>query len=91
MASSPDRWRRVKPSAAAWMPPAVVVDAGRDLSWESRRVRTTLREDTFFPIRGVRESSIRLGLVRKTKGRLLLTATGRRLLDDPLGARARGH
>ncbi len=50
-----------------------------DPSW--RRVPT--REDQAPSVRGLRESATALGLLRKQKGVLSVTAAGRRLVDTP--------
>jgi hypothetical protein len=69
---------------AGWLPPAVVSDATRELGWEDRWIGKHNREDQTPPIRHLRESAQRLGLLRKLKGRLLLSATAKRMLDDPV-------
>ena len=72
-------------TAAGWLPPAVVGAAMRDLGWELRWFGAFNREEQTRPIRRLRETAQGLGLVRKSKGRLVLGAAARRLLDDPVG------
>jgi hypothetical protein len=81
--------RRVGPDGlaltqAGWLPPAVVSDATRELGWEDRWIGKHNREDQTPPIRYLRESAQRLGLLRKLKGRLLHSVAAKRMLDDPV-------
>jgi hypothetical protein len=69
---------------AGWLPPAVVSDATRELGWEDRWIGKHNREDQTPPVRYLRESAQRLGLLRKAKGRLLHSVAARRMLADPV-------
>lgn len=71
-------------SAAGWMQPAVVTDAMRELGWQDRWYGKFNREDQTMPIARLRASAQQLGLLRKLKGRLLLSVAARKLLDDPV-------
>jgi len=82
--------RRVGPdgldlTAAGWLSPAVVRQAVAELGWEDRWIGKQNREDQTWPVRQLREQAQRLGLLRKLKGRLLLSVAARPLLDDPVG------
>lgn len=48
-------------------------------------VRPGTREDTTFAVLELRESAVSLGLLRKSRGMLLVTRVGQRLVDDPRG------
>lgn len=81
---------------AGWLPPAVVQAAMIELGWDQDWIGRTNREEQTLPVLQLRESAQRLGLIRKIKGRLLLTSGAKSLLDDPLGlwlflARALAH
>lgn len=83
-------------TAAGWLPPAVVREAMTDLGWAKDWIGKAHREDQTLPVLQLRESAQRLGLIRKIKGRLVLTSAAKRLLDDPAGlwlflARAIAH
>lgn len=83
-------------TAAGWLPPAVVREAMTELGWAKDWIGKANREDQTLPVLQLRESAQRLGLIRKIKGRLVLTSATKRLLDDPAGlwlflARAIAH
>jgi uncharacterized protein YidB (DUF937 family) len=83
-------------TGAGWVPPAVVGEAMAELGWAKEWIGKTTREDQTLPVLQLRESAQRLGLIRKIKGRLVLTSAAKRLLDDPTGlwlflARALAH
>ena len=87
----PYRWllTRVGPSgikltAAGWLPPVLVTEAMRELRWESIWIGKQNREDLTAPIANLRESAMRLGLLRRYKGNLVLGRQARPLIDDPL-------
>lgn len=71
-------------SKAGWLPAAVVSDAMWELSWQDRWYGKFNRESQTMPIAHLRANAQRLGLLRKTKGRLLLTVAAKRILDDPI-------
>ncbi|TAP39144.1 plasmid pRiA4b ORF-3 family protein [Arthrobacter sp. S39] len=101
--TTPYLWliRRIGPegmslTTAGWLPPAVVREAMTELGWAKDWIGKANREDQTLPVLQLRESAQRLGLIRKIKGRLVLTSAARRLLDDPPGlwlflARAVAH
>jgi hypothetical protein len=72
-------------TAAGWLPPAVVREAMTELGWARDWIGKANREDQTLPVLQLRESAQRLGLIRKIKGRLVLTSAAKRLLDDPAG------
>ena len=90
--TAPYHWlnRRIGPdglslTAAGWLPPAVVREAMTELGWAKDWIGKTNREDQTLPVLQLRESALRLGLIRKIKGKLVLTSAAKRLLDDPAG------
>jgi hypothetical protein len=101
--TTPYRWlaRRVGQDGlsltpAGWLPPAVVQEAMTELGWAKNWIGKADREEQSLPVLQLRESAHRLGLIRKIKGRLLLTSAAKRLLDDPTAlwtfiARALAH
>lgn len=101
--TAPYLWltRRIGPeglslTTAGWLPPAVVREAMTELDWAKDWIGKANREDQTLPVLQLRESAQRLGLIRKIKGRLVLTSAAKRLLDDPAGlwlflARAVAH
>jgi hypothetical protein len=72
-------------TAAGWLPPTVLREAMTELNWATDWIGKTNREDQTLPVLQLRESAQRLGLIRKIKGRLVLTSAAKRLLDDPVG------
>jgi hypothetical protein len=72
-------------TSAGWLPPAVVSAGMHDLGWEDRWLGTFNREVETLPIRDLRASAQRLGLVRKLKGRLMLGSAAKRAAGDPGG------
>jgi hypothetical protein len=70
-------------SAAGWLPPAVVTEAMDTLWPEDRWIGKRNREDLTEPVRRLRASAQRLGLLRVARGRLLVTKAGAGLRDDP--------
>lgn len=89
--TAPYLWlaRRIGPegmplTAAGWLPPAVVHEAMTELGWARQWIGKANREDQTLPVLLLRESAQHLGLIRKIKGKLVLTAAAKRLLDDPV-------
>lgn len=72
-------------TAAGWLPPTVVREAMTELGWAKDWIGKANREDQTLPVLQLRESAQRLGLIRKIKGKLVLTSAAKRLLDDPAG------
>ena len=70
-------------TAAGWLPPAVVTEAMDALWPEDRWIGKRNREDLTEPVRRLRASAQRLGLLRVARGRLLVTKAGAALRDDP--------
>lgn len=68
---------------SGYLPPAFVEDAmtelGRLDEWPGRN----FREDLTWPVLSLRSAAQRLGLVRKLKGRLVITEAARRTFSDP--------
>lgn len=69
-------------TAAGWMPGHVVNDAMRELGWESRWYGAMNRENQTMPVLDLRATATRFGLIRKVKGRLVLTVAAKACLDD---------
>ena len=74
----------VKLTAAGYLPPAVVVEAMTTFQDRQDWIGKGNREDLTIPVLDLRESAQRLKLVRKSKGRLVLSPAGRRLRADPV-------
>lgn len=72
-------------TAAGWLPPVVVSDAMRELGWQDRWFGKMNREDQTYPILDLRARARRHGLLRKLKGRLVLGAAAKKMIDDPVG------
>ncbi|WP_262364465.1 plasmid pRiA4b ORF-3 family protein [Arthrobacter echini] len=72
-------------TAAGWLPPAVVHQAMVELGWAEHWPGRANREDQTLPILRLRKSAQRLRLIRRIKGRLVLGAAAKRLLEDPVG------
>jgi hypothetical protein len=75
----------VKLTAAGWLPPALVTEAMDTLWPEDRWIGKRNREDLTEPVRRLRASAQRTGLLRVSRGQLLATKTGAVLRDDPHG------
>lgn len=75
----------VKLTAAGWLPPALVTEAMDALWPEDRWSGTRNREDLTGPVRRLRASAQRTGLLRASRGQLLVTKAGTALRDDPHG------
>ncbi len=67
---------------AGWLPPAVVIGLGTDLGLHEPWMGKGNREENMLPVRRLREAATALGLVRKLKGRLVLSPAGRGLVGD---------
>ena len=74
----------VKLTAAGYLPPAIVRTVFDDLDLGQEWIGKGNREDLTLPVLELREAARRLGLLRKYKGRLLLTSRARTLADDPV-------
>jgi hypothetical protein len=71
-------------TAVGRLKPAGVTALMTELGWSSWWIGKANREDLTQPAQWLRESATRVGLVRKYKGRLLLTRQGERLESDPV-------
>ena len=74
----------IKLTAAQYLPPVHVEAAMNELDMGDEWIGKGNREDMTLPVLSLREATQRLSLVRKYRGRLLLTKLGRRLRDDPV-------
>lgn len=70
---------------AGYLPPKVVRELFDELQIGQDWISSGTREDQTLPVLTLRESATALGLLRKQRGRLLVTTTGRRVQDDPRG------
>lgn len=70
-------------TSAGWLPPAVVSRLATDLDLLAPWMGKGNREQNLQPVKILRSTATDLGLLRKRKGELLPTATGRRLGGDP--------
>ena len=75
----------VKLTAAGWLSPALVTEAMDALWPEDRWIGKRNREDLTEPVRRLRASAQRAGLLRVSRGQLLATKAGTALRDDPPG------
>ena len=75
----------VKLTAAGYLPPVTCPGRVRGARSGDEWIGAGNREDLTVPVLELRESARRLGLLRKYRGRLLPTARGRALADDPAG------
>ena len=74
---------QLKLTAAGYLPPRVVETVYHDARLEEGWIGKGNREDLTWPVLDLRERSQRWGLLRKARGRLSVTARGRRLREDP--------
>jgi hypothetical protein len=72
-------------TGAGYLPPAHVEAAVAELGLAEEWIGKLNRENHTMPVLDLRESAQKLGLLRKHRGKLLLTTRGRRLLADPVG------
>jgi hypothetical protein len=73
----------VRLTQAGYLPPALVTEAMAALGWQDDWIGRYNREDLTVPVLELRESAQRFGLLRKNRGRLLVTKVGRSLVEDP--------
>ncbi|MDT0329436.1 hypothetical protein [Nocardiopsis lambiniae] len=73
----------IKLTGAGYLPPDSVREAAEALGLEGKWIGSANRESQTLPVLNLRESAQRAGLLRKSKGRLLLTGAGRAVRDDP--------
>lgn len=70
---------------AGYLPPRIVAALVTELGLDGLWMRKGNREDTTFPVLALRESARPLGLLRMSRGTLLVTKVGQQLVDDPRG------
>jgi Plasmid pRiA4b ORF-3-like protein len=71
-------------TGAGYLPPAHVVAAMAELDFSVEWPFATSRESDTRPVLDLRASATRMGLLRKHRGRLLVTSRGRAMADDPV-------
>jgi hypothetical protein len=71
-------------TGAGYLPPVHVEAAVAELGLAEEWIGKLNRENHTMPVLDLRESAQELGLLRKHRGKLLLTTRGRRLLADPV-------
>ncbi|MCY0905018.1 plasmid pRiA4b ORF-3 family protein [Arthrobacter sp. H14-L1] len=69
-------------TAAGYLKPAVVRTAVAELGWQERCYGSVNREDQAIPVMALRENCQHWKLLRKAKGRLVLTPAARKMADD---------
>ena len=74
----------IKLTGAGYLPPAHVAAAFEELDLADEWIGKGNREDLTLPVLNLRETAQRAGLLRTSRGRLLLTARGRAVIDDPV-------
>ncbi|MHA6618566.1 plasmid pRiA4b ORF-3 family protein [Pseudonocardia sp. DLS-67] len=72
-------------TGAGYLPPAHVEAVAAELGVTDEWIGKHNREIHTMPVLNLRESAQKMGLLRKHRGRLLLTALGRRLRTDSVG------
>ncbi|MFT4217092.1 MAG: plasmid pRiA4b ORF-3 family protein [Micropruina sp.] len=70
-------------TAAGYLPPKIVATLHSELGMADQWVGKGNREDQTQPVYLLRTSATALGLLRKTRGRLTVTAAGAKLAADP--------
>jgi Plasmid pRiA4b ORF-3-like protein len=71
-------------TAAGYLPPAHVAAAMTELNLGPEWIGAGNRENQTIPVLHLRESAVRMGLLRKHSGRLVITSRGRAAAADPL-------
>jgi hypothetical protein len=71
-------------TGAGYLPPAHVAAAVTELDLAAEWPGAGNRESQVRPVLDLRESATRMGLLRKSRGQLLVTSRGRALAADPL-------
>jgi hypothetical protein len=71
-------------TSAGYLPPVHVEAAVHELGLDTEWIGSGNRENQTLPVLHLRESAQKAGLLRKHRGRLLLTTRGRGLRTDPV-------
>jgi hypothetical protein len=74
----------IKLTAAGYLPPVHVEAAFTELDLADAWIGMGNREQLTIPVLHLRESAQRMGLLRKHRGRLMVTARGKAARSDPL-------
>jgi hypothetical protein len=74
----------IRLTGAGYLPPAHVEAAATELGLLEDWIGKGNRESQTLPVLHLRETATKMGLLRKHRGMLLLTAAGRRLRTDPV-------
>ncbi len=72
-------------TAAGYLPPKTVDLLYRELDMDDGWIGKGNREDMTAPVLNLRTSATTLGLLRKSRGKLTVTAAGTKVVDDPAG------
>jgi hypothetical protein len=73
----------IKLTSAGYLPPVHVEAAVAELGLAAEWIGSYNRESQTLPVLELRESAMKLGLLRKYQGKLLVTVRGRELRSDP--------
>lgn len=73
----------VKLTGAGYLPPALVAEAIEELPSTNDLITKGRSESTMLQVGEIRAALMKAGVVRKYRGRLSLTANGRKALQDP--------
>lgn len=74
----------IRLTGAGYLPPADVAAASAELDLAKEWIGKGNREIQTLPVLRLRETATKMGLLRKHRGMLLLTAVGRKLRADPV-------
>jgi hypothetical protein len=74
----------IRLTGAGYLPPADVAAASAELDLAKEWIGKGNREIQTLPVLHLRETATKMGLLRKHRGMLLLTAGGRKLRADPV-------
>ncbi|MBP2369081.1 plasmid pRiA4b ORF-3 family protein [Pseudonocardia parietis] len=77
--------RGITLTSAGYLPPAHVEAAATELGLDDEWIGKHNRENQTLPVLELRESARKAGLLRKYRGKLLLTARAQKLRADPVG------
>jgi hypothetical protein len=71
-------------TSAGYLKPDDVLACATELNMDKEWIGKFNREAQTFPVLSLRESAQKLGLLRKFRGRLVLTANGKKVSKDPV-------